>query len=90
MPNQWAKFKVVLEETDLCRLLRDAELPLDLAARIPLRTAYQLLELEAEILILVKIIGRFNPPSQDDAHAKLLGYEEQKARLILQLRGGND
>lgn len=56
-PNQWAKVSVELDEDDFRRLIREAGL-LDFIQSVPLMTVYSLLELEAERLILIKLMVR--------------------------------
>lgn len=52
--NKWAKFDITLDEEDLRRLVGD-----DMRRTIDTTTAYRLLELEAERLVMAKLVSRY-------------------------------
>ncbi len=68
-PNQWAKFDVTLNEGDLVRLLRKAGLGHLKPVEIPIADAFQILEAEAEILVIAKLVTRYGMPNDDAAEA---------------------
>lgn len=80
-PDRWAKFDVELEECDLFRLLAGVVNGADVHTTIPVTTAFQLLELEAEILVYVKLITRYGYPATD-GKAKLDELRRQKATVL--------
>ncbi len=63
--NKWAKFDITLEEEDLRRLIGD-----DKRRIIDTTVAYRLLELEAERLVMAKLVSRY-------------GYNQVEGREIL-------
>lgn len=63
--NRWEKVDVELEEEDLQRLVRENGFPEDLHNRLPVKVCFQLLQNEAEVLLLSKL--------------KMLGYPIDKA-----------
>ncbi len=75
-PNTWAKFKVTLEEEDLRRLVGP-----DIRDELSTGEAYQLMELEAERLVLVKLIARYGFDPQEGKQ-KLTTLAGQLADLI--------
>lgn len=54
-PNTWQKIDIELEEEDLQRLMRENDLPDDLQYRLPTKVCYQLLQNEAEVMLLNKM-----------------------------------
>lgn len=64
--NTWQKVDVELEEEDLIRLLREADLPDELNQRLPAKVCYQLLQNEGEILLLLKLKNLGYPAEQAD------------------------
>lgn len=52
--NKWAKFDITLEEEDLRRLIGN-----EAKDHIDTTTAYRLLELEAERLVMAKLVSRY-------------------------------
>lgn len=58
-PNRWAKFDLELEEDDLRRVLQQHDL---VGVDPPLATCFQILELEAERLVMVKLMTRYGYP----------------------------
>ncbi len=84
-PNKWAKVDVEVDEQDLGRMLREAgiEVPLD---RVPLLTAYSLLEAEAERLVLLKLMIRLGYP-QEQGSKELAAFEQSKINMLDNLRG---
>lgn len=79
-PNVWAKAQVELEEEDLRRLLVQIGLP-DFFP-ISVSHAYQLLEVEAERLLTVKLIARYGY----DGDAALAALTEQRTKIINKLK----
>lgn len=53
--NVWQKFDVELEQDDLIRIFRENDLPDGLHERLPTKVCYQLLQNEAEMLLLSKL-----------------------------------
>lgn len=64
-PNVWQKADVSLEEEDLARLLREQELPESVQDKLPTAVCFQLMQNEAEFLLLTRLI--------------VLGYPKQTA-----------
>ncbi len=62
-PNRWAKFDVELDENDLRRLFIEAGI--DFVTDLTTAEAFQLLETEAERLVIVKLITRYNYPQAE-------------------------
>lgn len=58
-PGRWTKLKIELDETDLQRLVRTAGISPEITSRIGVVDAYDLLSLEAERLLLVKLANRY-------------------------------
>lgn len=84
-PNTWAKADIELEEDDLRRLLiAEGVLPsqYDLRLILPPIDAYRLLEIEAEILLSLKLITRYGM----DGAAKLEQLRQAKAKIISQVK----
>lgn len=63
--NVWQKVAIELEEDDLARMLMEHGLPSFLHERLPALVAYELLQSQADILLLRKLIT--------------LGYPQDKA-----------
>lgn len=55
--NIWQKVDIELENEDLVRVFREKDLPPDLVDRLPTRVCFQLLQNEAESLLLRKLEG---------------------------------
>jgi hypothetical protein len=55
--NIWQKVDIELEQEDLIRVFREKDLPPDLVDRLPTRVCFQLLQNEAESLLLRKLEG---------------------------------
>jgi hypothetical protein len=53
--NTWQKLDVELEQDDLLRIFRENDLPDGLHERLPTKVCYQLLQNEAEALLLTKL-----------------------------------
>jgi len=64
-PNQWNKFDVTTDETDLARILARGGLPEDI--KVTTKTAYVLLATEAEILLTTARM-RYSSLSAEQAH----------------------
>jgi hypothetical protein len=82
-PDRWAKFDVSLDETDLTRLLLAAQIPVERLSAVPPRLVFQLLEIEAEILVYAKLVTRYGCPPQN---AKTADQEGAKAMILDQIR----
>lgn len=78
--NKWAKISVDLDDGDLARLLREAQLDVD-PAMLPVVTAYGLLEAEAERLVLMKLMVRHNYP-REQGLPELAELEQTKNSLF--------
>lgn len=78
--NRWAKFDITLEEEDLRRILGEAYETRNLSTSV----AYQLLELEAERLVLAKLVARYgyNPA---EGRAAMMKLEQDKQNLVSQV-----
>lgn len=83
-PNVWAKVTVELDEGDLGRLLREHNVKVD-PATIPVVAAYSLLEVEAELLILLKLMARHGY-SKDEGVSEHAAFEQAKLSIIDELR----
>jgi hypothetical protein len=53
--NVWQKLDIELEQDDLIRIFRENDLPDGLHERLPTKVCYQLLQNEAETLLLAKL-----------------------------------
>ena len=60
-PNGWDKTDVTVDEGDLARILITAGLPVEMSRSLSTTVAYQLLDIEAERLLIAKIT-RFGYP----------------------------
>lgn len=67
--NIWQKVDVELEQEDLLRIFRENELPEELHERLPTKLCFQLLQNEAEGLLLNKL--RFLGYPVDKANARM-------------------
>lgn len=75
--NIWQKADIELEEDDLSRLLREADLPEGLAVRLPAKVCYQLMQNEAEIMLMTKLMNLGYPDVQaNERIAQLLRANE--------------
>lgn len=83
-PNRWAKFDIELEEDDLRRVARQHDID---PAALPGRLAFLLLEVEAEMLVLTKLIGRYGYP-QVEGQEKIARLKTQKDSLLAQAKAG--
>lgn len=63
-PNQWNKADVTVDEGDLDRLLNEAGLPGGLGGKLPTKLVFQLLQNEAEMLLMTRLIGHGYPQEQ--------------------------
>lgn len=84
-PNRWAKISVELDEDDLGRILREADLMPSGPTQVPLMSAYTLLELEAERLILLKLIVRHGY-DQETGGKELAAFEQARLGVLQQIR----
>jgi len=77
-PNKWVKFYVALDEDDFRRMLTRSGIRAsdDVRWGIQLTAVYQLLELEAERLVLYKLITRYGyDPAEGRAKIADLGRQ---------------
>lgn len=87
----WAKFDVELEEDDLRRILAEADIAPSshtgmFASTMAVSECFQLLENEAERLVIAKLTHRYGFP-HDEAAAKLAALAQEKNKIISRLRG---
>ncbi len=79
--TQWAKFKVELDEEDLRRLLAVAGVN---PQHVSVPQAFALLEIEAERLVLTKLMSRYGYPA-DAGQVRLSSLAQQKTLLLSRL-----
>lgn len=84
-PNQWAKFDVELDEGDLQRLLLMAGIDTLSPAALPVSLAFQLLEVEAEFLVIAKLVARYEYPAEQ-AGPQFKALDKQKGALLDRIR----
>ncbi len=53
--NIWQKVDIELEQEDLERIFRENDLPTELIGRLPTKVCFQLVQNEAEFLLLTKL-----------------------------------
>ncbi len=82
--NVWRKTDVSLDETDLARLLREAELPEDMPGKLSTKLAHMLLDAESEILLTGKMVS-FGYP-EDAAQARIKTLTRHKEMIFDKLR----
>lgn len=82
--NRWAKITVELDEGDLGRILREAGISAP-ADQLPVMPAYSLLEVEAERLILMKLVVRHGYPKEQGGK-ELAEFEQAKLALLGQIK----
>lgn len=82
--NVWQKFDIELEQEDLTRLFRENGLPDGLDQRIPTRVCFQLLQNEAETLLLGKLTALGYPG--DQASTRTAALNKQTAAIVGQLK----
>lgn len=76
--NVWQKVNVELEQEDLLRLLVEYQIPDELVTRLPTKLLFQLLQNEAECLLLNKLRTLGYPPDKANARmAVLLGQTNE-------------
>lgn len=73
--NVWQKLDIELEQDDLIRIFRENDLPDGLHERLPTKVCYQLLQNEAETLLLTKL--------------KAFGYPAEKANARIAVAMGS-
>ncbi len=72
--NIWQRVDVQLDQEDLIRILRENDLPTELAERLPTRVLFQLVQNEAEFLLLSKLKTLGFPAEQFmDRQGELVG-----------------
>ncbi len=62
--GKWAKFDVELDETDLMRMLHEADIDMTHPHLVKERHAFMLLQAEAEVLLLLKMMSAFSYPEK--------------------------
>lgn len=62
--NVWQKADVELDGEDFARLLRENDLRPDLAGSLPSRIVFQLMQNEAEAMLLIRLRGLGYPPEK--------------------------
>lgn len=82
--NVWRKADVELEEQDLHRIMIDNDLPDELHERLPVKFAYQLLALEAEALLLGKLVALGYPSGT--AMERVKSIENNQAAMLAALK----
>lgn len=70
--NNWRKFDVELEQEDLTRILRENDLPDGIDERLPTKLCFQLLQNEAECLLLEKMKSVGYPTVRADERISFL------------------
>lgn len=70
--NVWEKVSIELEQDDLHRIFRENDLPEGLHERLPTRVCFQLLQNEAEALLLNKLKTFGYPVDQVTARTAVL------------------
>lgn len=76
--DRWQKLDVGLEQEDLVRLLVENDIPAQLVDRLPTRVLFQLLQNEAEILLLNKLKAMGYPADQANARTGILLGQNQE------------
>lgn len=84
-PNRWSKVDITVDEGDLTRLLDQAEVAADVQARLPTKIVFQLLQNEAETLLLGKLVQEGYPA--DKAKERRSKLDDQSQFLLTRLRG---
>lgn len=84
-PNVWVKVDVDLDETDLRRILITAKLAPELADILSTTVVFQLLEAEAECLIIAKLVARYGQPVENVAE-KLSAHRRTKEKIIAAIK----
>lgn len=83
--NVWQKFDIELEQDDLIRIFRENDLPIGLDERLPTRVCYQLLQNEAEWLLINKL-RQFGYPA-DKAGSRQATLTTSTGDIIDKLKG---
>jgi hypothetical protein len=65
--NTWHKVDIELEQEDMLRLFREHDLQVELNERLPTKVCFQLLQNEAEMLLLRKLITLGYPVAKANA-----------------------
>ncbi len=82
-PGRWAKFDITLDEEDLRRLLGPGYK--DLKMLTP-AVAYTILELEAERLVIAKLVNRYGM-DRDEGAQTIATLEAQRHQVCAQVLG---
>ncbi len=83
-PNQWNKADVTVDEGDLDRLLNEAGLPGGLSGKLPTRLVFQLLQNEAEGLLMTRLMGHGFPAER--AQARIAAVNTTNGNIIDQIK----
>ena len=76
--NVWQKISVELEEQDLDRIVMENELPGGIQANLPAIVCFKLLQNNAEILLLNKLVGLGYPTGKAAARIAVLTNENNE------------
>ena len=83
--GQWVKSEITIEEVDLGRILTDAGLAPDL--HIPSMLVFQLLEAEAQTMLLAQMMIRFETAMRSQENlAELNKYKSAKESTLAKIK----
>jgi hypothetical protein len=71
----WQKADVEVDEDDVVRLLLEHDLPADIRTRLPTKLIFQLLQNEAEALLLHRLVGFGYPTGKAAARVAVVKQE---------------
>jgi hypothetical protein len=80
-PSRWAKFDIELEEEDLRRLLVPVFAPQPPPTQVPVDLSFRVLEIEAEILVMTKLVARYGYP-REEGKTKVIDLQRLRDRLL--------
>lgn len=83
-PNQWKKADVTVDEGDLARILSEHGILNDIADRLPTRLVFHLMQNEAEILLMMRLIGQGYPT--DKANARIAALNGTNDGILEQIK----
>ncbi len=75
--NVWRKADITMDEGDLIRLLRDADLPEEIAPKLSLQVAHLLLDTQVEMALTYKLRSFGYPAEVADARMNVLKGQQQ-------------
>lgn len=82
--NVWQKVDIELENEDLLRIFRENDLPDGLSDRLPTKVCYQLVQNEAETLLLTKLRTLGYP--MDKANNRIAQLMSSSTEIIGQIK----